>query len=273
MKQTFNSLIDQFAQTANDIWLKGWAEANAGNISIRLDKSLLPPKNSSKSSRWQPIGHKFLQIAGDSFLISATGSFLKNFKRSAQENLGVIQIDPKGSNYRVLWGFAQNGAPTSELLTHLYVHSIRKEISNGKDKAVIHTHCPAASAITFCFHLDDVAITTLLWQMHPECIIAFPEGAGFVSWQMPGSLELAQRTAHKFANFRAVLWQFHGIIAAGPDLDKTFGLIDTIEKVCQIFLLANSAGKIRYKLSRKQLLKIADHFHLKPNKKILSQIE
>jgi rhamnulose-1-phosphate aldolase len=283
MKQTFHSFIDRFAQTANDIWLKGWAEANAGNISLRLDDSLLPPKNSRRSSKWQPTGppaqsgrragREFPQIAGDCFLISAAGSFLKNFKLSPDENLGVIQIDSEGSNYRVLWGFARNGAPTSELLTHLYIHSVRKKISNGKDKAVIHAHCPALSALTFILPLDDARLTKLLWQMHAECILAFPEGVGFIPWQMPGSSALAEKTAEKLKNFHAVLWQFHGIIAAGPDLDKTLGLIETIEKTCEIYIKAISAGRIKNKLSKKQLLKIADHFRLKPNQKILSQIK
>jgi rhamnulose-1-phosphate aldolase len=299
MNKKFQSIIDRVADAANDIWLRGWAEANAGNISVRLDKSMLPHKNFCLSSKWQTIGHKFPQIAGDFFLVSAAGSFLKNFKTSPQENLGVIQIDLKGSRYKILWGFLpaccldlpaaptrvgrrwgrrretqrQAGSPTSELLTHLYIHSVRKKISKGTDKVVIHTHCPFLSALCFILSLDTVGLTQLLWRMHPECIISFPEGVCFIPWLLPGSLELAKNTAEACKSFRACIWQFHGIVAAGPDPDKTVGLIDTIEKACEIYIKAVSAGGIKNRLTKEQLVKIAGHFHLKPNKEILSQIE
>ena len=54
MTGNFKILLKQTAETTNQIWLHGWAEANAGNISIRLDKSLLPTKIKSISFKMSP---------------------------------------------------------------------------------------------------------------------------------------------------------------------------------------------------------------------------
>lgn len=257
MADNFKNLLNRAAETANQIWLYGWAEANAGNMSIRLDKSLLPVEKFLAGSKWNSIGHKFPAIAGDYFLVSATCSYLKNFKSSPQENLGVIQINPEGSQYRTIWGFENGGKPTSELLTHLYVHSARKKNSKCSDKVVLHVHSPNVITLSFILSLDSKKITQLLWQMHTESILAFPEGVGFVPFEVPGSLRLALKTAEVFKKYRSCIWQYHGIIAAGEDLDKTLGLIEIIEKVSGIYIKAVAAGGIRNKLSQKQLAEIA----------------
>ena len=270
MADNFKTLLDKASQTANQIWLYGWAEANAGNMSIRLDKARLP-SNFSRSSNWNSIGHKFPLITNEFFLVSATGSYLKNFKSRPKENLGVIQIDSSGSRYRIVWGFENGGKPTSELFTHLFIHSVRKKIQDGCDKVVLHIHSPFIITLCLINSLSTKKISQLFWHTHPESILAFPEGIGFVPFEIPGSLELAKKTAELFKKHHACIWQFHGIIACGQDLDKTIGLIEIIEKLSRIYITALSAGGIHKKLTKKQVLQIADRFHLKLNGKLISR--
>lgn len=37
--------------------------------------------------------------------------------------------------------------------------------------------------------------------------------------------------------FRLVAWGIHGIYGAGQTMDETFGLIETVEKAAQIYML------------------------------------
>ena len=45
-------------------------------------------------------------------------------------------------------------------------------------------------------------------------------------------------TAQKMKAFRLVAWDLHGICGAGKTMDRTFGLIGTVEKAAQIYMLA-----------------------------------
>ena len=42
--------------------------------------------------------------------------------------------------------------------------------------------------------------------------------------------------------YDAAVWAHHGLFASGPDFDITFGLMHTIEKAAQIWVLQKSTG-------------------------------
>lgn len=52
-----------------------------------------------------------------------------------------------------------------------------------------------------------------------------------------GTAEIGKATAEKMKSFRLVVWAMHGIYGAGKTLDETFGLIETVEKAAQIYML------------------------------------
>jgi len=271
MKEDFGTLLSDVGKTADEISLRGWAEANAGNLSVRIDADSFPQK-SPANRQWKNIGCALPDIAGDFFLVSAAGAYLKNFQRAPARCLCVIQLDSTGSKFRVIWGCDNGGSPTSELISHLMAQSSKKMVHEGKDKVVIHCHCPNITALGCIENLDTIALTRLLWQTHTECIYFLPAGVEFIPCLLPGSADLAQATAKAFEKRSAAFWQHHGLIAAGPSLEQTLAVIQIIEKNCGIYLQAKAAGKIINKISKQQLLDIAEHFNLNPDKEIFSQI-
>ena len=58
------------------------------------------------------------------------------------------------------------------------------------------------------------------------------------------------------------MWAHHGLFASGPDFDTTFGLMHTMEKAAQIYLLALSAGggKLCQTIEDRELRAIAREF-------------
>jgi len=270
MTQPVPPFLIDIIKTSRDIWTKGWAEANAGNISVRLVRETVDVEALSKRPReWTTIDAAVPELAGEYFLVTGSGRYLRNIELYPEKNVGIIEIDDAGRAYRMLWGFQPTGGPTSELLTHLMIHAQRKHQSGGIERAVIHTHSPNVIALTNILELDTRRLTRLLWQIHAECVVAFPEGIEFVPWVQPGSTELAQVTGEAFARRRCAVWQFHGIVASGRNLDAAFGLIDTVEKAAVIYLTAAASGGIRQMLGPEQLRALAEQFGVQPDPEML----
>jgi len=268
LKRDFQGLLEEFGRTATNLWKKGWAERNAGNMSVRLiDDQIL--SSFVSTGEWIETGAELPEIAGDFLLITGTGCHMRNIELDPERNLGVVEISGDGKKYRKVWGFRGDGSPTCELPVHFRCHAVRKRVKDGLDHVIIHTHPTNLIAITFRYELDTAKLTRLLWESHTECIVVFPMGCGFIDWILPGSDELGEATADVLSTRDMTAWQFHGIVAAGPDLDTTFGLIDTAEKASEIFVKADSMGGRKFRISPSQLKSLADAYCKNVDKDIL----
>jgi len=67
--------------------------------------------------------------------------------------------------------------------------------------------------------------------------VVFPDGIGVLPWMVCGTNEIGIATAKKMEEYRLVVWGLHGIYGAGKDMDETFGLIETVEKAAQLYML------------------------------------
>jgi len=95
--------------------------------------------------------------------------------------------------------------------------------------------------------------------MCTECIVVFPDGVGILPWMLCGTNEIGEATARKMKEFRLVIWGMHGIYGAGKNLDETFGLIETVEKAAQIYML--TAGLERKNtIKDEDMVKLAEYF-------------
>jgi rhamnulose-1-phosphate aldolase len=265
------TFLQEIVKTSRDMWSKGWAEANAGNISLRLTAETVNVNISLfRPSEWVTLPVGVPSLGGEFFLATGTGRYLRNIELHPEKNVGVIEIDEVGKSFRVVWGFRPAGAPTSELAAHLQVHAVRRKLGGDSERAVIHTHAPNLIALTNALDLDTTRLTRLLWRIHAECIVVFPEGVEFVPWMLPGSAELAEATALALSKRRVAVWQFHGVLATGRNLDSAFGLIDTVEKAAAIYVRAVAAGGVRNQLSVQQLRDLAAKFRVTPDDAILN---
>ena len=265
-----NSFMKAISKTSEDMWRKGWAERNAGNISLRLDKDDLDGISLNRyDDRWAKLEKPLENLSGEYFIVSGAGKYLKNISNEPEKNVGVIEINQDGTHYRIIWGLSDGGMPTSELPSHLQIHSNRKQIANGESRAIIHAHPPFLIALSYALELDTVSLTKLLWSMHTECIMVFPEGIEYLKFMVPGSEEIAKASAKALSIRNMVLWEMHGIFAVGNDLDTAFGLIDTAEKASEIYAKATAMGGIKRRLSEEQIKMIAVKINKTPAEDIL----
>ena len=254
--------MEGFIRMASDGYAMGWHERNGGNLSYRIKKEEveLAKKYFDQSRPFQPIGISVPNLGGEFFLVSGSGKFMRNVALSPADNLCIIELDPGGENYRIVWGLKKGGVPTSELPTHIMNHSIKKTFTNGEHRVIYHAHTTNLIALTFILPLDDKTFSRILWTMATECPVVFPDGVGVVPWMVPGGREIALATCELMKKYDVAVWAHHGTFCSGPDFDITFGLMNTVEKSAEIYIKATSAGAIRQTITSDDLRAIAKAF-------------
>lgn len=213
--------------------------ASANNAPANDAAKLSAPGHEGSSDgegkRWVALAVEAPELAEEWLLITATGSYMQNVARDPESCLGVIALNEQGSAYRVVWGFAGGGRPTSEVSAHVLIHAHKKAATQGAFRVLYHCHPTPIIALTHALGADARAITRLLWKMMTECVMVFPQGIGVVPCEVPGSMELASMTASAVRDHNAVIWAQHGLLATGESFDAAFGLIHVIVKAAQIF--------------------------------------
>jgi rhamnulose-1-phosphate aldolase len=238
------NFMKEFMKITNDAWLKGWHERNGGNITYRLTKSetLEIKEYINEEAEYKSIGAKVSNLANEYFLVTGSGKFIRNISLSPEDNVGLIKIDEIGENYKIVWGLNNNARPTSELPSHLMSHSIKKDTTGGEHRVIMHSHTTNIIALTFVLPLDGTVFTRELWEMATECPVVFPSGIGVVPWMVPGGAEIGLETSKLMKDHDIVIWAHHGTFCSGPDLDITFGLMDTVEKSAEILVKVLAMG-------------------------------
>lgn len=251
--------VQEMMHTTANMYRLGWDERNGGNISYLLDEDEVAEYlDLTHVIRTIPIGFYASALIGRIFIVTGTGRYFKNVERDPEANLGVIRIAPDGKTAELLWGYRDGGRFTSELPAHLMSHMARMSV-DPENRVVIHSHPTNTLAMNFVHELDERKFTHTLWEMCTECIVVFPDGVGILPWMVCGNNEIGAATAAKMRKFRLVIWSLHGIYGAGRSLDETFGLIETVEKAAQIYMLTAHLPRINT-ISDENMRDLADAF-------------
>jgi rhamnulose-1-phosphate aldolase len=236
--------IDELSTVAQLLWERGWAESNAGNISIDISGKLKPIGSSLKQFPQQRLSKQYPNLAKAQFLVTGAGTRMRDVAKQPATTLTIIEINEDGSSYSMLQGDAGTSSllPTSELATHLAIYQQRRK-QGVTVNAIVHTHPTEIITLThFPELLNEQTFNTTLWKIHPEALIANPAGIGFIPYILTGTEALAQATLSSLQHHPAAVWEKHGCIAAAESVDKAFDLIDVANKAAQIYLFCRNAG-------------------------------
>ncbi len=260
--------MKEMCETASNMYRLGWDERNGGNISLLLDNEELGEYlDLEHVERTIPTGFKADALKGKCFLVTGTGKYFKNVEKDPETNLGVIRIAQDGETAELLWGYKDGGKFTSELPAHLMSHMARLSV-DPDNRVVMHSHPTNTLAMNFVHELDEKKMTHTLWQMCTECIVVFPDGVGVLPWMLCGTNSIGEATAAKMKEFRLVIWGMHGIYGAGKTLDETFGLIETVEKAAQIYMLTLGQPRINT-IKDEEMVELAEYFKVNYRKDFL----
>ena len=270
MKDILNApFICEMCETTANMYRLGWDERNGGNISYLLEeKEVAKYLDTSKVIREIPFmgvekaSFDASPLAGKLFLVTGTGKYFKNVSKEPQNNLGIVKIADNGAIAQLLWGFEDGGRFTSEFPAHMMSHIARLKVDND-NRVVMHCHPTNLLAMNFVHELDEKKFTHSLWEMCTECIVVFPDGIGILPWMLCGTDEIGRATAKKMNDFRLVVWSMHGVYAAGKTMDETFGLIETVEKAAQIYMLTSHLPRINT-ITDENMKELCTLFNVKP---------
>ena len=208
-----------------------------------------------------PIGFNAASLTGEIFIVTGTGKYFKNAIDDPETNLGIVRIAEDGCTAELLWGYKDGGKFTSELPAHLMSHMARLSV-DPENRVVMHCHPTHTLAMNYVHELDEKKFTHTLWEMCTECIVVFPDGIGVLPWMLCGTNSIGEATAEKMKEFRLVIWGMHGIYGVGKNLDEAFGLIETVEKAAQVYMLTAHLPRINT-IKDEELKVLAEYFKVR----------
>ena len=232
--EAFGEELHNLVEIGSLIWQRGWAEANAGNVSIRIADCL--PKTIkvikevfNDCTRYAPDFGNYTW-----FLVSATGSRYREFPRLGFLNFVLIGINQTNQTQII---FPTDRKPTSEWVTHLAVHN---KLLNSPDnnKVILHTH--PTDWIVLCNSLKYIEAPeqTLseLFTYLPELGIYLPDGITRVPLTAPGSAELAVLTLEALEKSKVILWEKHGLFVTAESINRAFDYMEIVSKAATVYL-------------------------------------
>ena len=267
-------IVKGYIRMCTDGWLQGWHERNGGNLTYRMkdeEVAACRPFFNAVPGPWVQMGVQAENLAGEYFITTGSGKYFRNVELDPEHSIGIVEINAAGDSWRIVWGLAGGAKPTSEFPSHFMNHSVRKAATGGAYRVIYHAHTPNLIAMTYILPLTARDFTRALWQSATECPVVFPGGVGVVEWMVPGGADIAVATSELMKRYDAAVWAHHGLFVSGPDFDTAFGLMHTIEKAAQIYMLALSAGggKIRQTITDDNLRAIAKEFGVTLNEEFL----
>lgn len=249
-------IILQVAEVAQYLWQKGWAERNAGNISVNINHLIEGGFEDISQYPDFELPEPYPELANKYFFVTGTGKRMRDLARSPLKNALIIKITADGNSYHIFSRYKRDVPdfkPTSELPTHLSIHQ-KIALRGSSEKVIIHTHANELVALT---HSPDVkskeTVNNIIWGMHPEAMVFIPKGVGFVPYIMPGSVDIAKETLKEFNDHDVILWEKHGVFAIGESVFDTFDSIDIVSKSAKIWFMCKQAGFEPEGLTDKQL--------------------
>jgi len=261
--------VREMGKICSNMYRLGWDERNGGNISYLLDEDEVREYlNLNRVIRTIPTGFDAKPLIGKIFIVTGTGKYFKNVEKDPETNLGIVRIASDGTTAELLWGYKDGGKFTSEFPAHMMSHMARLAV-DPENRVVMHCHPTNTLAMNYVHELDEKKLTHTLWEMCTECIVVFPDGVGVLPWMLCGTNSIGEATAEKMKEFRLVIWGMHGIYGAGKTLDETFGLIETVEKAAQIYMLTAHLPRVNT-IQDDQMQELAEYFGVNYRKDFLN---
>lgn len=204
----YKILLNKISEVAGLIHQYGWAEANAGNLSIDVT-SLVP--NPQPESAY--------------YLVSRTGSRYRQTAKDPIGNLLIVEWNETETFYPA------DAKPTMEWVSH---RCLQKAI--GDKTVVLHTH-PAEIIALAHLGLSESELNARLAELLPELPLYLPEGFAIAPYCPPGSAELCDACLQALKGQKALIWSGHGLLCFGAKLDEALDYMEIMVKAAKILLM------------------------------------
>ena len=186
-------------------------------------------------------------LIGDCFLVTASGSRMREIAAEPAKGLSLIRILDKEH----FWTMDGCETLSSEWATHAGLHSLFKESRSG-ERAVLHCHPLSLIALSHIFN-SEKEINDTIFRLQHETRLFVPEMLGLIPYAVTGSKALAKASKEKLKKYRLALWDKHGVIASGKSLSQALDRIEIVEKAAALYIQLKTMGQEPQGLSDKQI--------------------
>lgn len=162
-------------------------------------------------------GNLSVRLGGHSFLVTPAGT-----NKGCLRVQDLLETDSRGRSAQ--------GTATSEWPLHRQIYDLRSDVL-----AICHAHAPWATAFAAAGRDLDGSLLTETATLLSRVPLA--------ARALPGSDALAASIIPFITDHDAVLLGNHGVVTVGKDLDTAFGLLETVERLAQVTLLAEAASE------------------------------
>jgi rhamnulose-1-phosphate aldolase len=241
--------LDGVAAAARMLVERGWAEANAGNLSVRVSAS------AARGGSLIDLPVAVPSLVGRCLAIKRAGVRMRDVAAAPAQGLATVTVvGPRA-------GRLNGGPPSSELAAHLAAHAALVS-ARPTDRVFLHTHPTDLVALSLL--VDHRHLPDLLARVHTEAPVLLEDRLTALPFALPGSVNLARATARALARCQAIVWPAHGIAASGPNFGSALDLVELADKCARIALLSGARPANRTGLSPTQRRAIRRSFGLKP---------
>ena len=134
-----HKVIEDYIRMCYDGYKLGWHERNGGNLTYRMKPEEVEGcRNLFTQDRHLDLPIDASALAGEHFITSGSGKYMRNMPLEPERNMGIIRIDDDGAGYTILWGLEDDAKPTSELPSHLLNHIARCAVTDGRCRVIYH---------------------------------------------------------------------------------------------------------------------------------------
>lgn len=216
-------LLFQIADISRRIWDRGWAEANAGNLSVNITDMI--PESNRSHSQW--------------YLVSRSGSRYRQMASNPLQSLVLIQVD-ESEHTR----YPADARPTSEWSSHC---GLQQSLNDPSRRFILHAHPSPVIAISQTPLYDNSELLNrTLASILPEMPLYLPQGIACGPHLQPGSDELAHSSVSVIGERKVLIWQKHGILCCGKDPDEAFDYLEIVTKAAQVWLKLQSITQVTH---------------------------
>ncbi len=247
--------VADIALIAGVLWGRGWAVKNSGNISADITGEIEISTSELNQFPYKQLRQFYPDLSRMFLLVTGAGTRMRDIANHTLDSICIIRFSNDGTGYHIIGDdvFNSNLVPTTELTTHLAIHQLLRK-QGGMQKTVLHTHPDELIALTlipeFC---NESILNKMLLSMQPEAVLTNPDGVGLVQYIPPGTENLAEKTVESLQSHPIIIWEKHGCIAVGKNMQKAFDLIDVMNKSAQLFFLCHKAGFAPQGLTERQI--------------------
>jgi len=214
-------LVGKLCEAAAVIHGAGWAEANAGNVSLRISDLIQP--------FWLAAGYASQYPCTEWFLVSRSGSRYREMVKNPLEALMLIGI---GTTQHF---FPKAANPTSEWDCHYKLHQLYA--GRGLD-CLLHTHPTEIIALSSTKEYQNQdTLNATLFSLLPELSIFLPAGIATAPFAEAGSSQLAETSRVCMNDKQVLIWEKHGLIALAEDPDKALDYTEVVNKAAKLYFL------------------------------------